>query len=90
MPGSGAAPKPGRLREHLKQIVCGGNDGIVTTFSVVAGFAGYGAEGDARAVAGILARHPEVPARLRAPAAAPALRPPRPGARDLPSLGRRR
>jgi len=37
----------GRLQEHLKQIVYGGNDGIVTTFSVVAGFAGYGAEGAA-------------------------------------------
>jgi VIT1/CCC1 family predicted Fe2+/Mn2+ transporter len=35
----------GELQEHLKQIVYGGNDGIVTTFSVVAGFAGYGAEG---------------------------------------------
>jgi VIT1/CCC1 family predicted Fe2+/Mn2+ transporter len=37
----------GRLQEHLKQIVYGGNDGITTTFSVVAGFAGYGAEGAA-------------------------------------------
>lgn len=26
----------GRLQEYLKQIVYGGNDGIVTTFSVVA------------------------------------------------------
>ncbi|HRO12252.1 VIT1/CCC1 transporter family protein [Amaricoccus sp.] len=43
----GAAPRVGRLQEHLKQIVYGGNDGIVTTFSVVAGFAGYGAEGAA-------------------------------------------
>jgi vacuolar iron transporter family protein len=42
-----AAPRIGRLQEHLKQIVYGGNDGIVTTFSVVAGFAGYGAEGAA-------------------------------------------
>lgn len=42
-----AAPNLGRLREHLKQIVYGGNDGITTTFSVVAGFAGYGAEGAA-------------------------------------------
>jgi VIT1/CCC1 family predicted Fe2+/Mn2+ transporter len=47
MPASGAAPGIGRLQEHLKQIVYGGNDGIVTTFSVVAGFAGYGAEGAA-------------------------------------------
>lgn len=37
----------GRLQEFLKQIVYGGNDGIVTTFSVVAGFAGAGAEGAA-------------------------------------------
>jgi VIT1/CCC1 family predicted Fe2+/Mn2+ transporter len=37
----------GRVQEHLKQIVYGGNDGIVTTFSVVAGFAGFGAEGAA-------------------------------------------
>ena len=34
----------GRLQAFLKQIVYGGNDGIVTTFSVVAGFAGAGAE----------------------------------------------
>lgn len=34
----------GRLQEFLKQIVYGGNDGIVTTFSVVAGFAGAGAD----------------------------------------------
>jgi VIT1/CCC1 family predicted Fe2+/Mn2+ transporter len=46
-PGPGARPRLGRLQEHLKQIVYGGNDGIVTTFSVVAGFAGYGAEGAA-------------------------------------------
>lgn len=37
----------GRLQEFLKQIVYGGNDGIVTTFSVVAGFAGAGATGAA-------------------------------------------
>jgi vacuolar iron transporter family protein len=35
----------GRVQEFLKQIVYGGNDGIVTTFAVVAGFAGFGAEG---------------------------------------------
>lgn len=46
-PGPGARPRLGRLQEHLKQIVYGGNDGIVTTFSVVAGFAGFGAEGAA-------------------------------------------
>jgi vacuolar iron transporter family protein len=37
----------GRFQEYLKQIVYGGNDGIVTTFAVVAGFAGFGAEGAA-------------------------------------------
>jgi VIT1/CCC1 family predicted Fe2+/Mn2+ transporter len=35
----------GRLQENLAQIVYGGNDGIVTTFAVVAGFAGARAEG---------------------------------------------
>ncbi len=35
----------GRLSEFLREIVYGGNDGIVTTFAVVAGFAGAGAEG---------------------------------------------
>lgn len=39
--------KIGRVQEFLKQIVYGGNDGIVTTFAVVAGFAGFGAEGAA-------------------------------------------
>ena len=33
--------------EFIKQIIYGGNDGIVTTFAVVAGFAGAGAEGAA-------------------------------------------
>jgi VIT1/CCC1 family predicted Fe2+/Mn2+ transporter len=37
----------GRLQENVRQIVYGGNDGIVTTFAVVAGFAGAGAEGAA-------------------------------------------
>lgn len=37
----------GRTQEFLKQIVFGGNDGIVTTFAIVAGFAGAGAEGGA-------------------------------------------
>lgn len=36
------------LRSRLRQIVYGGNDGIVTTFAVVAGFAGAGAEGTAQ------------------------------------------
>ena len=30
----------GRFSEFLREIVYGGNDGIVTTFAVVAGFAG--------------------------------------------------
>lgn len=33
---------------HLRQIVFGGNDGIVTTFAIVAGFAGAGADGTAQ------------------------------------------
>ena len=33
-----------RAQEFLKQIVYGGNDGIVTTFAIVAGFAGASAE----------------------------------------------
>lgn len=40
--------KIGKVAEFLKQIVYGGNDGIVTTFAVVAGFAGAGAEGVAQ------------------------------------------
>lgn len=40
--------KIGRIQEFLKQIVYGGNDGIVTTFAVVAGFAGAQAEGVAQ------------------------------------------
>ncbi len=40
--------KIGHVAEFLKQIVYGGNDGIVTTFAVVAGFAGAGAEGVAQ------------------------------------------
>ncbi|MDP7151972.1 MAG: VIT1/CCC1 transporter family protein [Paracoccaceae bacterium] len=35
------------FQENLRQIVYGGNDGIVTTFAVVAGFAGANAEGTA-------------------------------------------
>ena len=34
-------------QEHVRQIVYGGLDGIVTTFAVVAGFAGLAAEGTA-------------------------------------------
>jgi VIT1/CCC1 family predicted Fe2+/Mn2+ transporter len=40
-----AARHLGRRQEYLKQIVYGGNDGIVTTFAIVAGFAGASAEG---------------------------------------------
>lgn len=36
------------LQEHVRQVVYGGNDGIVTTFAVVAGFAGLAAEGTAQ------------------------------------------
>ena len=38
----------GKLQEFMKQIVYGGNDGIVTTFAIVAGFAGAGMEGTAQ------------------------------------------
>lgn len=44
-PDPGTAPRLGRTQEFLKQIVYGGNDGIVTTFAIVAGFAGARAEG---------------------------------------------
>jgi VIT1/CCC1 family predicted Fe2+/Mn2+ transporter len=33
------------MQEFLKQVTYGGNDGIVTTFAIVAGFAGASAEG---------------------------------------------
>ncbi|PRY26203.1 VIT1/CCC1 family predicted Fe2+/Mn2+ transporter [Aliiruegeria haliotis] len=38
----------GQIQAFLKQIVYGGNDGIVTTFAIVAGFAGASAEGAAQ------------------------------------------
>lgn len=37
-----------RTQQYLKQIVYGGNDGIVTTFAVVSGFAGASADGAAQ------------------------------------------
>jgi len=40
--------KLGRSEAFLKQLIFGGNDGIVTTFAVVAGFAGAQAEGVAQ------------------------------------------
>ena len=42
------AHRLGRTQEYLKQIVYGGNDGIVTTFAIVAGFAGAQADGVAQ------------------------------------------
>ena len=42
------AHKLGRTQEFLKQITYGGNDGIVTTFAIVAGFAGAAADGVAQ------------------------------------------
>ncbi|WP_236553216.1 VIT1/CCC1 transporter family protein [Roseovarius indicus] len=42
------AHKLGRTQEYLKQLVYGGNDGIVTTFAIVAGFAGAAADGVAQ------------------------------------------
>lgn len=38
----------GRVQEFLKQIVFGGTDGIITTFAVVAGFAGAQVQGVAQ------------------------------------------
>ncbi|MGR3454670.1 VIT1/CCC1 transporter family protein [Pseudooceanicola sp.] len=48
-PAPDTAPaRLGRLQQFLRQIVYGGNDGIVTTFAIVAGFAGAAAEGVAQ------------------------------------------
>lgn len=44
----GGASALSRTQDHLKQLVYGGNDGIVTTFAIVAGFAGANAEGVAQ------------------------------------------
>lgn len=38
----------GRAQEYLRQIVYGGNDGIVTTFAIVSGFAGAQSDGIAQ------------------------------------------
>lgn len=38
----------GHLQDFLKQLVYGGNDGIVTTFAIVAGFAGAGSDAAAQ------------------------------------------
>ncbi|MBC55703.1 MAG: GMP synthase [Confluentimicrobium sp.] len=48
MPSQTDAVPLRRVQEYLKQIVYGGNDGIVTTFAIVAGFAGASAEGVAQ------------------------------------------
>ncbi len=40
--------KIGKIQGFMKQIIYGGNDGIVTTFAIVAGFAGAGMEGTAQ------------------------------------------
>ncbi|QQA41409.1 VIT1/CCC1 transporter family protein [Pelagovum pacificum] len=42
------------LKRYLKQIVYGGNDGIVTTFAVIAGFEGAGGEAGTPLAAGIV------------------------------------
>jgi len=43
----GPARRMSRLQKYLRQLVYGGNDGIVTTFATVAGFAGFaGTEAD--------------------------------------------
>ncbi len=42
------SPPLNRSQEFLKQIVYGGNDGIVTTFAIVAGFAGAAIDGVAQ------------------------------------------
>jgi VIT1/CCC1 family predicted Fe2+/Mn2+ transporter len=49
-----AAHGVGRLSENLREIVYGGNDGIVTTFAVVAGFQGA-ATGESPAAVGAVA-----------------------------------
>ncbi len=42
------AHQQGNLQDFLRQIIYGGNDGIVTTFAIVAGFAGASADGVAQ------------------------------------------
>lgn len=53
-PPDRAARSLTRLTGSLREIVYGGNDGIVTTFAVVAGFAGAALDGSGAAVAGVL------------------------------------
>lgn len=48
MARSNANGRLAKTQQYLKQIVYGGNDGIVTTFAVVSGFAGASAEGTAQ------------------------------------------
>ena len=45
--------KIGAFSEFLREIVYGGNDGIVTTFAVVAGFAGAASEGTLTQIGGV-------------------------------------
>lgn len=45
--------KISRLSENLKEIVYGGNDGIVTTFAIVAGFAGASMHETGAAIGGV-------------------------------------
>ncbi len=54
-----------RTQEFLRPMIYGGNDGIVTTFAIVAGFAGAKAEGAVElGVLAILVRSPELVADL--------------------------
>jgi VIT1/CCC1 family predicted Fe2+/Mn2+ transporter len=48
-----SALRGGRISENLREIVYGGNDGIVTTFAVVAGFQGAAAGEHAAAIGAV-------------------------------------
>ncbi|GAB4148278.1 MAG: VIT1/CCC1 transporter family protein [Patescibacteria group bacterium] len=39
---------PDLAKNYIKEIIYGANDGIITTFAVVAGFAGFGSEGQTK------------------------------------------